>query len=188
MLELFLSGILGFASVGGSQVACPDVDAASDDHLMGVCSPLVTEYPAYSVTYRASLSPQPASQQVMIYGRDDGWMLSIVGYRWTPGSEVILTRRQKIAISNDDAQRLSNRLTEASMKQLLALPYYGPGDQICTDGATNEVAMSKGGKKVIAQQHSCAGKTLINEISAAFRELALEYDPEFEGLLSGLEN
>ena len=147
MLELFLSGVLGFAAVGGSEVTCPDVDAASDYHLMDVCSPLVTEYPAYSVTYRASMSPQPASQQVMIYRRDDGWMLNIVGYRWTPGSEVIVTRRQKIAISSDDAQRLSSRLTEASMKQLVALPYYGPGDEICTDGASYEVAMAKSGKR-----------------------------------------
>ncbi|WP_379920938.1 hypothetical protein [Erythrobacter sp. R86502] len=179
---------LSLAAGGASEISCADVRSTPEYHLLDACDPYLAGNTAYSITYRASLSPGPASQQVMIYRTDDGWFMNISGYRWDPGSPVIVTRRNEIAISLDEFEQLSDRLTDASINKLASLPYYGAKDVICTDGANYEVAVAKGGKKLIAEQHSCAGKTEINEIAAAFRELALAHDPEFENLLSGLKN
>ncbi|WP_143738133.1 hypothetical protein [Erythrobacter donghaensis] len=188
MIGIILAGFLPLAAAGAGEISCADVRSTPEYHLSDACDPFLAGNTAYSITYRASLSPMPASQQVMIFRTDDGWFMSISGYRWDPDTQVVVTRRNEVAISFDEFRQLSDRLTEASINKLASLPYYGARDVICTDGAKYEIAVAKGGKKLIAEQHSCAGKTEINEIAAAFRDLALTHDPEFENLLSGLKN
>lgn len=174
-------------ALGIGDPACPEVVDPDDYHLSDICNSLLADYPAYSATYQASLSPEPASQQVMLYLGEDGWVMRIAGYRWTPGGGEVVTRRFEVSISDDDAQQLVDRLSETTMQRLRELPYYGSDDVICTDGANTEIATALDGMKIAAAQHSCAGRTEINEIAAAFRELALRYDPAFEDLLSGFE-
>jgi len=185
MLELVL--VLS-AGLGSPALACSETPSSSGYHISDVCSASLEGAPAYSATFGASLSPEPASQQVMIYRRGDAWFMRIAGYRWERGSTVVTRRRDDIAVSDVDAQALVSRLTRRALKQLSELPYYGSEDVICTDGASLELAMASGGRKFRAAQHSCAGKTRMNEIATIFRQIALKYDPEFADLLSGLKN
>lgn len=186
MLDLVFAGILS-AGLGSSGIPCAEDTDSPEYHLSDVCDPLLDGAPAYSATFRASLSPQPASQQVMVYRLDGEWFIRIAGYRWERGGEVV-TRRHDIAVSTADVDVLVSRLSKSSIEHLGAQPYYGSENVICTDGANLELAMSLEGRKFLAAQHSCAGKTGINEITAIFRQLALRYDPAFDGLLAGLKD
>ncbi|MGI9375467.1 MAG: hypothetical protein ACR2PC_05095 [Tsuneonella suprasediminis] len=188
MLITMVAGLL-ITSANSADIACPAVDPGRDYHLEDVCGELSEGGPAYSATVRASMSPPPASQQVMVYRTGGVWMMRIAGYRyrWKSGGEVV-TRRREIALSDDDAEDLVRRLTEADLRHLGQLPFYGSENVICTDGASLELAIGMAGRKSKAAQHSCAGKTELRQLAAAFRQLALKYDPEFEGLLSGLRN
>lgn len=113
--------------------------------------------------------------------------MRISGYSWKSGGPV-LTRRNEVEISATDASLVTRRMTESAIKRLSDLPYYGSKDAICMDGSSYRLEMAQNGLRHTAAQHSCAGKTEINEITALFRELAVKYDSEFEGLLSGLKN
>ncbi|WP_123639866.1 hypothetical protein [Tsuneonella flava] len=121
----------------------------------------------------------------MMYRSGDQWLLRIAGYRWIPEGGAA-TRRREIAILDADAEELASRITEADLNQLSQLPFYGPNALFCLHGTTLAVSIGVAGKMSSATQHSCAGKTKLNQLAAAFRQLALKYDPEFEGLLSGL--
>lgn len=187
MLDLVFASSLSSAALT-SGAACPDDFVSAEYHLADVCSAWLKGAPAYSATFRASLNPRPASHQVLIYRRDDTWFMRIAGYRrGLSGSEVV-TRRNEVAVSDVDVEALASRVTKASLERLSAMPYYGSENMICTDGADLQLAMSSTGKKYVAAQHSCAGKTEINEIAATFRQLALKYDPDFAGLLTGLQD
>lgn len=180
---------LSLAMAATASTICLPAEEASDDYLQDVCDPLLEGSPAYSATYRVSLSPRPASQQVMVYQRDGSWHMSIAGYRWERGG-AIDTRRHDVEISEADAKMIIDRITKPLMERLQSLPYYGISDVIvvCTDGANYTVEMAEDGQRYAASQHSCAEKTELNETMALFRSLALKYDPEFDGLLSGLKS
>ncbi|WP_239806808.1 hypothetical protein [Croceicoccus hydrothermalis] len=186
MLIAMMAGLL-ITSANSVNIPCPEVDPARDYHLKDVCGELSEQTPAYSATFRGSLIPAPASQQVMVYRTDGVWMMRIAGYRWERGGEVV-TRRREVAVSDADAEDLVGRLTETDLRRLAQLPYYGSKDVICLDGASLELAIGMAGRKSKAAQHSCAGKTELHQLAAAFRQLALKYDLEFEGLLAGLRN
>ncbi len=188
MLSLIHVTVLSVFMTAGSPagVACSGQFSSDDGHLSDVCSEWLEGGPAYSATMRASLSPRPASQQVMLFQMDGDWFMRVAGYRWEPESAVE-TRRREFPISNDDAQVIIDRLTIAHLQRLGELYYYGSTDVICTDGASFEVAMAIDGQKFSARQHSCAGKTQLHQTAALFRRIALEYDPEFSGMLTGLD-
>lgn len=153
-----------------------------------MCSKFLDGRPAYSVTWRASLSPWPATQQVMIFDHENRWRIWIVGYRWGgDGTSAVQTRTNEITITEEDARSLFAAMSDSTMARLAAQPYYGDDRRICMDGARLELAKAEEGQKRVAAQHSCAGKTELNEIAGAFRKFALKYDPDFEGLLSALK-
>lgn len=186
MLGVVSAMVLQAAATAG--VACVDGDAAGNDHLASVCSPSLDGSSAYSVTYGASLAPGPASQQIMVYQAGDAWMMRVAGFAWTPGSSSVVTKRTEFEISEQDASMLAGKLTADSLLRLGAMPYYGRDDVICTDGASLELAFSEQRLQHRAAQHSCAGKTEFNQIAAAFRQVAVKYDPEFDKLLNGLKD
>lgn len=114
---------------------------------MDVCDPLLEGGNAYSATMTASLTPPPATQQVVIYRLEGNWFLYAEGYRWN--GSLVETRRNDVRISDADAAAIE-------------------------------------GSRHAARQHSCAGQTELTRTAALFKEMALKYDPAFEGYLSGL--
>ncbi|MDZ4138767.1 MAG: hypothetical protein U1D66_07795 [Erythrobacter sp.] len=105
-----------------------------DYHLIDVCDPIISGENAYSVTYQASLSPEPASQQVAVYTVDGEWFVRIAGYRWR--GDKVETRRRDLPISAADAEALIKKTNPSIIQRLSKLPYYGADDLICTDGAS----------------------------------------------------
>lgn len=179
--------ILLSAGIATSTPECSSEIEAAEYHLSDVCDPLLEGAEAYSATFRASLVPSPASQQVLVYRADaDGWFVRIAGYNWT--DDIVVTRRRDLPISDDDAAQISALITEVTFERLSALPYYGSPDIVCTDGANLQLAMVLNGQRNFVAQHTCAGRTEINDLSEAFRSLAIKYDPESLGLLNGLAN
>ena len=185
MIELAYVVLLN-ASIASSGTDCPDDFSSNDYHTANVCAPWLKSKAAYSATFRGSMSPRPAAQQVMIYRSDDAWIMRIAGYHWDRKGAVV-TRRREIAISDADAGVIVDHMTAESLDRLSKRPYFGSETVICTDGAQYELAMASGGRKHLAKQHSCAGSTELNETAALLRDLALKYDPSFDGLLSGLD-
>lgn len=175
------------AGVAYAGTPCPENAISSDHHLEDVCAVWIEEEPAYAATFGASLTPRPASQQVLIYRREGDWFMRIAGFRWNPGGEVV-TRRDTIAISDEDAETIVDSMNVDSLAQLHEQPFYGSDVRICTDGATYSLATAQAGRRYDARQHSCASKTELNATAALFRQLALKYDPAFEGLLYGLRD
>ena len=184
MYSLLIAALLGVNS-DAFEAAC-SATASEGYHLEDVCSEVLEGAPAFSVTYRRSLSPEPASQQVMIYRLKGQWYLRVAGYHWGPGN-VVETRRNDLSISDADAELLVRRLTVEEVRRLSLLPYYGREDVVCTDGASLKLEIAFSGRKFKAAQHSCAGKTRLSETAALFRQLALKYDPHFKALLSGFQ-
>ncbi|MDE1468492.1 hypothetical protein [Aurantiacibacter sp. D1-12] len=176
------TGLIGVPAIED----CPAAEASTDGHLSDVCAALPEVDVAYSATMRASLNPRPASQQVMVYRMEGQWFVRTAGYRWTPGTSVVTTRRNDLPIAPEDASMIETRLSQTSLSRLAELPYYGADDVICTDGSNLEIAAALDGARFAARQHSCAGQTELNEIAALFRGIAIKYDSEFEGYLSGL--
>ena len=165
---------------------CAEYEQVEPGHLSNVCSPWPEGDVAYSATIQASLVPQPAAQQVMVYRLDGQWFIRIAGYHWEPGTSVIVTRRNEVPISAEDAAMIAARVDAATLSRLAERPYYGSDLVICTDGASLELAAASNGSRQSARQHSCAGETEMNEISALFRELAIKYDSESAEYLGGL--
>lgn len=186
MLNITLAALLALG-LGSSGATCSEASPNTDYHLQDVCSSSLKGSLAYSVTFKASLSPAPAAQQVMMYQFNDRWLLRIAGYRWKPGSEAV-TRRNTVNISETDAELVIKAITMEALDELSKRPFFGDENVICTDGATLEVAMGQGGRHLTAAQHSCAPKSEMNELAAVLQELALKYDRGFDGLLSGLDN
>lgn len=187
MLGLASAMVMQVASTAG--VACTDADTMADDgHLANVCSPFLDGKSAYSVTFVASLTPGPSSQQIMVYQSGDAWMMRVAGFKWTRGTGAVVTKRNEFKISDEDASQLVGKLTVGSLERLGAMPYYGREDVICMDGASLELTFADQQVKHRAAQHSCAGRTEFNEIAAAFRQVAVKYDAEFEALLNGLKD
>ncbi|MBH1942650.1 hypothetical protein I5L01_00260 [Erythrobacter sp. YJ-T3-07] len=151
---------------------------------MDVCDPLLEGANAYSATMRASLTPRPAAKQVMVYQRDGEWFLHAEGYRWE--GSLVETRRNDMPISPADAAAIGKEMNTASLAALAQVPYYGFPNVICTDGSTIELAAAIEGARYAARQHSCAAPQQLERTAALFRELAIKYDPAFEGYLSGL--
>ena len=185
MIDLLAASLL--ASAGASSwVACPAEKTDETQHLLEVCDPVVEGARAYSATFRASLNPPPAAQQVTIFERDGEWFMHVAGYRWKPG-EAVVTRRNDMPISAEDALALVARLEEAG-DRLAQLSYYGAPNVICTDGASFQLASAVGGQHRVFSQHSCAGKSELHAIAAAFRSLAIKYEPQIEGMLYALDD
>lgn len=184
MFDTLSAAVLATSSVV-TAVPCESAPGAGYEHLSDVCAEYLDGAIAYSATFGASLSPSPASQQVLIWREGETWQIRIAGYQWAPGGPVI-TRRREMPISSEDAQSVIGLLDEAAFTRLGKISYFGSPLRICTDGASYTIAMSDGISKRSASQHSCAGRTEINSISAAFRTLAIKYDPEFTELLDGL--
>lgn len=183
---MLVSAYLIALATGSSAATSPcETTARRDDyHLSDVCDELLHGEESYSATFRASLVPRPASQQVLIYRDDESWRLRAAGYRWN--SPLVTTRRNDVEISAQDAERIRQSVTAEYLARLAQLPFYGSESVICTDGATTELAASWGGERHSARQHSCAGETELTGTAALFREIAIKYDPEFEGHLNGL--
>lgn len=187
MLGLILSALLT-APMGSAPRPCAvEEEGDVSGHLEQVCSEIIGGAPTYAVTFRASLAPQPAAQQVLLYRLDGAWMLRVAGYRWQPGGPVE-TRRHELPIAARDAEALAALLDDADFDRLGQLFYYGRPDAVCSDGSSVTLARSVGGMVREAGQHSCAGKTEVHRIAAAFRRVALRYDPAFDGLLAGLKD
>ncbi|WP_338447162.1 hypothetical protein V5F89_05075 [Pelagerythrobacter marensis] len=185
MLHSMISAFL-VLSAGSFEEECVNERRSVDYHLADVCDPAFGDGPVYSATFAASLTPPPASQQVVIYRLEGEWFVRIAGFRWKAGE--VVTRRLERPIADSDAAEISERITGAALRRLGALPYYGADDAICSDGASLTLETARNGKRISASQHSCAGKTELNDLADAFRSLALKYDPESSGLLSGLSN
>ena len=92
----------------------------------------------------------------------------------------------KLEISAADADEIIQRITVNHLEQLRERPFYGSANAICLDGASYELAMASEGAELTARQHSCAGKTELNQTADLLRRIAIKYDPEFAGLLNGL--
>lgn len=185
MLNLALAALFAIG-LGSSGEICLQDNPNTDYHLSDVCSASFKGSPAYAVTFQASLSPAPASQQVMMYRFNESWLLRVAGYRWKPGGEV-LTRRNTLSISDADAELVTRAITSETLEVLSKRPFFGDENVVCLDGARLEVAMGHEGRHLTAAQHSCAPKSEMNGLAALFRELVLKYDRGFDGLLSGLE-
>ena len=111
--------------------------------------------------------------------------MRFAGFAWGPG-KTLRIRNGEHAISAEEALDLAQRVDTAS-ERLAQLSYYGAPDVICTDGSRVELASAVGGKRRAFAQHSCAGKSELHAIAAAFRSLAIKYQPRIEGMLRGLE-
>ncbi|QFT76541.1 hypothetical protein [Erythrobacter sp. THAF29] len=181
------AAMLSLAALGPATTQCGETDKSDDYHLLSVCEGFLEGGPAFSATVRASLSAKPASQQVMVFKLDGTWMVAIAGYSWSPGGAV-LTRRAEFEISPEDAKAIAGLLDGETFDRLGKIKFYGRDDRICMDGAVYELAAASGGRKASARQHSCAGTTEINSIMAAFRELAIKYDPDSQGMLYWLKD
>lgn len=175
------------ASAGGTSAECGDADRDNDYHLTSVCDAWLEGAPAYSATVRASLIARPASQQVTIVRHEGEWLMLVAGFQWNKDGSVA-TRRVERVISDEEGERIASLFSGETFERLGELHHYGSEDVICMDGASYELAAGRGGRKVTARQHSCAGKTEINAIMSKFRVLALKYDPDSEGLLYWLKN
>lgn len=181
-----IASILILAAVAVAS-PCPERIGPMDGHRADVCSEWIHGEPAYSATYAASLAPQPASQQVLVYRSSEGWMIRIAGFRWKPEAE-FTTRRNELRISDADARAITTLLATPVVERLAKQPFFGSEDVICTDGASLVLASARDGSRVAASQHSCAGRTEFNRIAASFRELAVKYDPAFADMLDGLSS
>ena len=187
MIDVFLAAVLASGSTVVS-TACPAVEEFRNDHLLDVCDPILEGGKVYSVSYQASLTPPPAAQQVALYELDGQWFIWVAGYEWERGTSLVTTRRNDIAISKDDAKSLILFFDDARLERLSQASYYGDPLVLCTDGARTEIVIASEGMTRSFARHSCAGKSELNEIAAAFRKMALKYDAGFEGLLTGLRN
>ena len=166
---------------------CPD-EIDPDYHGAEVCDPVFEGATAYSATVRGSMSPAPRTQQVMLYRQEGEWRLRIAGVRWVPGTSVVVTRRNDVVISDDDAEELIALLDERAMEELGAMPYMGAEGLICVDGARLEIARAENGQRWTAAQHSCVVGSKLRPILHAFREVALRYDPDAFGMLLWLRD
>lgn len=186
MLDWLALGLLG-SLTGSTNTPCPEENM--EYHAPGVCADWLYGAPAYAVTYRGGAAPGPASQEIMLAQLDGNWHLFTSGYRWKrdEGSTVV-TRRSQREISEADAARLIALTNDATLARLRELHYYGDGNAICTGGASLYLSSGKDRMTQWASQHSCSGPTEINAIAATFREVALKYDPEMEGMLRGFRN
>tara|TARA_B100001179_G_C18442840_1_gene339585 strand:- start:16 stop:579 length:564 start_codon:yes stop_codon:yes gene_type:complete len=187
MIDILLATILASES-SLVATACPVNEERQTGHLFSVCDPILEGGRAYSVTFEASLSPEPAAQQVALYKRSGLFFLRIAGFRWESGSSLVTTRRNEIAISKEDALSLVDLFDDARLKRLSQLSYYGDPLIVCSDGAETEVATASDGRTQSFAQHTCAAKSELNEVASVFREVALKYDPGFEGMLTGLRH
>ena len=163
---------------------CEQDAEAEASRPMDVCEPLLEGGTAYSATMAASLTPPPAAQQVVVYRLDGEWFLHAEGYRWN--GSLVETRRNDVPISEADADAIREQLTTPYIATLAQQPFYGSPNVICTDGSTIELATAIDGVRHAARQHSCAGSTDLTRTAALFRDIAIKYDPRFEGYLSGL--
>lgn len=182
-----LALVFSFALAGGTApLGTPcELDAEAElSHPMNVCESWLEGGSAYSATMTASLTPPPATQQVVVYQFEGDWFLHAEGYRWK--GSLIETRRNDMPISEADAAAIRDKLTTAYLATLAEQPFYGSPNVICTDGATIELAAASAGSRHAARQHSCAGQTQLTKTAALFRAMAIRYDPGFEGYLSFL--
>lgn len=184
MFDALFATVLATSGVA-TVIPCESDPGAGYEHLSDVCAEYLEGAIAYSATFGASLAPLPASQQVLIWREGETWHMRIAGYQWATEG-LVTTRRREIPISSADAQSVIDLLDEAAFTRLGEISYFGSPLRICSDGANYTIAMSDGISKRSASQHSCAGRTEINGISAAFRALAIKYDPEFTEMLNGL--
>ncbi|MCA0903165.1 hypothetical protein [Qipengyuania aquimaris] len=184
MIDMLLATLLAAAGVS-SETACTTGDDNPFENLLDVCDPAIMGARAYSATYSASLTPSPGTQQVTIFERDGEWFMRFAGFAWGPG-KTLRIRNGEHAISAEEALDLAQRFDTAS-EQLAQLSYYGAPDVICTDGSRVELSSAVGGQRRAFAQHSCAGKSELHAIAAAFRSLAIKYQPRIEGMLRGLE-
>ena len=176
---------LALAAAPAPAVTPCELDAEAELSIpMDVCDSWLEGGSAYSATMTASLTPPPATQQVVVYQFEGNWFLHAEGYRWN--GSLIETRRNDVPISQADAATIRDELTTAYLATLAEKPFYGSPNVICTDGAPIELAAASAGSRHAARQHSCAGQTQLTQTAALFRELAIRYDPGFEGYLSFL--
>ena len=182
---VLLAAMLSGLATDGS--ACPE-NFDESDHLMDVCADYLDDTAAYSATWLGSLSPRPAEQQVAVFRYEGKWFVRVAGYRWKPGTSLVEYRRNEIQISEEDSDAIAALMSDAKLKELSSIKYYGSDYVFCTDGASFRLDMARAGQRKEVAQHSCAGKTEINRVMSEFRNLALKYDPEFDGMLTGLKN
>ncbi len=157
-------------------------------HLVDVCSDWIEGRPAYAATYRASLIPRPASQQVLVYKSEDGWRMRVAGYVWDRDKQSIQTKRSEFDISAETVRIVTEAVNVQTIQSLKKLHYYGSPDVICTDGAKYSVAMAQGNMRYSASQHSCADPSQLHQTMALFRDIAIKHDPSFDGMLYGLKS
>ena len=166
-------------------MGCDDYEDNGAYHAVDLCDSRYEDVPAYAVTYRGSLIPEPASQQVAVYQIDGAWFVGISGYSWRPGQPVVTLRHER-PISAEDAVELTALLSAPTFERLDELGYYGSTGLICMDGASLRISSRTDGAVTTVGQHTCAGKTEFSQIAGRFRETALRYAPEFANLLDGL--
>jgi len=163
---------LALAAAPAPAVTPCELDAEAELSIpMDVCDSWLEGGSAYSATMTASLTPPPATQQVVVYQFEGNWFLHAEGYRWN--GSLIETRRNDVPISQADAATIRDELTTAYLATLAEKPFYGSPNVICTDGATIELAAASAGSRHAARQHSCAGQTQLTQTAALFRELAI---------------
>ena len=183
---------------GSATTPCPP----GDGHVVFHAPPLFQHlYPgvilAVGVTFRASLQPRPSAQQVVLYRGDDGWWLSIDGYRWDREANLFETRRRTVPMLGDPLPLIEEagrrRIAELAERDRYGnAPGLAPHEiRVCADGSTLAIGMaeddSDGLRQVTrAERHSCSEDRAIDEIAAAFRAAALAADPGFAGFLDGL--
>lgn len=168
--------------LSASMVPCP-AEIEPDPHLSDICDPHLDSDQAYSVTVQASMSPDPASQQVILYRSEGEWRLRIAGFRWVPGTSLVVTRRNDIAISDEDAEYIIREMDSDTLAELAQVGIMGGGNQICMDGAEADLSMARDGQFVSVRRHSCAYGRDIRNILAEFRAVALRNDPDALGML-----
>lgn len=184
-MSVFAAVLLVASGLSGGVSECPE-RLDTGHHISNVCTGYHEGASAYSATWSASLNPKPAQQQVMIFRYEGEWRMRIAGYRWEWGTSLVEHRRNDVAISDEDANSIIELMDDKTLERLAAQPYFGSDTLICTDGAGYRLEKAKDSQRHFAAQHSCAGRTQVNEIFGKFREIALKYDPEFEGFLAGM--
>jgi len=182
MIGWHVLGVLSLSLNGQVDQDCASHLNPEVYHTQDVCSAWIEREEAYSVTVHASLLPEPASQQILLYQHERKWKLRVAGFRWKWGGEVS-TRRNEFVINAEDAHALIDQFSDGNLSRLRTLPYYGEPNRICMDGSKLELAKAVAGQRSWVSQHSCAGATDMNAIAALFRQTALKYDPECDGLL-----
>ncbi|MEM7780555.1 MAG: hypothetical protein AAF697_09220 [Pseudomonadota bacterium] len=145
-----------------------------------VCAEWLDGAPAYSASVR-DLSPY----MVMLAHYEGKWVMQTIFNASERGVPVDDIRRNRIEVSDEDAQSIVALMDEPTLEKLAAQPYFGPGDHICVGGSRYELAMARDGQRYAAATHSCAGRGELHVISDAFRELAMKYDPEFGKVRGG---